>query len=595
MNAYEIARAEATRVVEAAYRKAVAAGELPEGTIPPVAIETPKDSSNGDWASTFAMQCAKPLHMAPRKIAESIVANLDLEGSCFDTVTIAGPGFMNFTLNQGWYEQAVRGVFAMGENYGRTESKKPEKVMVEFVSANPTGPMHMGNARGGVLGDCLSSVLDWSGNDVTREFYINDAGNQVDKFAHSVEGRYIQQNSCEDAIEFDASWYQGDDIKALAHDLVEQYGDSLLEKTPEERFAIIEGYGLPTNIARMERDLARAREEHAAWEERVDADQRLNLNLSFGSASLREVVSAFTEQTGVVFSYETSLGKRTLSDVHVVIQDAPLEEMLNTLFYDTGISWKIKDHVVALTAIPSSKKNASTGSAPSPSANRKPVVTGRVVNEEGEPLVGVNVLVKGTTQGTSTDIDGSYSIAVADDDVLQFTYLGYGSAEWRVGTQTRIDVVLKEDKQMLDEVVVVGYGTGKRRALVGAVEQVDSKVFSERSNPSISRSLQGAIPNLNISMRDGKPSRAATINIRGTGSIGSGGGALVLIDGVEGDLETVNPQDIASVSVLKDASSAAIYGARGAFGVILVTTKSAEEGETKVTYNGCFSLHARTG
>ena len=123
----------------------------------------------------------------------------------------------------------------MGENYGRTESKKPEKVMVEFVSANPTGPMHMGNARGGVLGDCLSSVLDWSGNDVTREFYINDAGNQVDKFAHSVEGRYIQEIRGEDAIEFDASWYQGDDIKALAHDLVEQYGDSLLEKTPEER------------------------------------------------------------------------------------------------------------------------------------------------------------------------------------------------------------------------------------------------------------------------------------------------------------------------------------------------------------------------
>lgn len=127
MNAYEIARAEATRVVEAAYRKAVAAGELPEGTIPPVAVETPKDSSNGDWASTFAMQCAKPLHMAPRKIAESIVANLDLEGSCFDTVTIAGPGFMNFTLNQGWYEQAVRGVFAMGENYGRTESKSRKR------------------------------------------------------------------------------------------------------------------------------------------------------------------------------------------------------------------------------------------------------------------------------------------------------------------------------------------------------------------------------------------------------------------------------------------------------------------------------------
>ena len=125
--------------------------------------------------------------------------------------------------------------------------------------------MHMGNARGGVLGDCLSSVLDWSGNDVTREFYINDAGNQVDKFAHSVEGRYIQEIKGEDAIEFDASWYQGDDIKALAHDLVEQYGDSLLEKTPEERFAIIEGYGLPTNIARMERDLKRYKINYDVW------------------------------------------------------------------------------------------------------------------------------------------------------------------------------------------------------------------------------------------------------------------------------------------------------------------------------------------
>ena len=212
MNAYEIARAEATRVVEAAYHKAVAAGELPEGSIPPVAVETPKDSSNGDWASTFAMQCAKPLHMAPRKIAEAS-SRTRARGQHLRHRDHRRPGLHELTLNQSWYEKAVRGVFEMGENYGRTKAAKPEKVMVEFVSANPTGPMHMGNARGGVLGDCLSSVLDWSGNDVTREFYINDAGNQVDKFAHSVEGRYIQEVKGEDAIEFDASWYQGDDIK----------------------------------------------------------------------------------------------------------------------------------------------------------------------------------------------------------------------------------------------------------------------------------------------------------------------------------------------------------------------------------------------
>ena len=265
MNLLDTARQAAAGVVKAAYDKAVAAGTLPAAELPPVAVEIPKDASNGDWASTFAMQCAKPLRMAPRKIAEAIVQNLDLSDSCFDTVEIAGPGFMNFTLGQSWYEKAVRGVFELGENYGRTQTAHPEKIMVEFVSANPTGPMHMGNARGGVLGDCLSSVLDWSGNDVTREFYINDAGNQVDKFAHSVEGRYIQELKGEDAIAFDPSWYQGADIRELAHDLVQMHGDKLLAMTPEERFDVIVGYGLPHNIEKMQKDLARYKIHYDVW------------------------------------------------------------------------------------------------------------------------------------------------------------------------------------------------------------------------------------------------------------------------------------------------------------------------------------------
>ena len=278
MNAYEIARAEATRVVEAAYRKAVAAGELPEGSIPPVAVETPKDSSNGDWASTFAMQCAKPLHMAPRKIAEGIVANLELEGSIFDTVTIAGPGFMNFTLNQSWYEKAVRGVFEMGENYGRTKAAKPEKVMVEFVSANPTGPMHMGNARGGALGDCLSAVLDWSGYDVTREFYINDAGNQIQKFGKSLAVRYLQKYCGEEAYPLPAECYQGGDIKVLAGEFAELNGDKYVaackgmdEETlfESEAFAALKdalvAYALPKNIAALKRDLGKYRIDYDVW------------------------------------------------------------------------------------------------------------------------------------------------------------------------------------------------------------------------------------------------------------------------------------------------------------------------------------------
>lgn len=203
--------------------------------------------------------------MPPRKIAEIIQENLDLSDSYFDTVQIAGPGFLNFTLGQRWYENALRAVFDAGENYGRTQTRQPEKIMVEFVSANPTGPMHMGNARGGVLGDCLSEVLDWAGHTVTREFYINDAGNQVDKFAHSMEGRYIQALRGEEAVAFDPSWYQGDDIRELAQNLIEQYGDSLLERSQEERLSIMEQYGLSANIARMERDLQRYKIIYDVW------------------------------------------------------------------------------------------------------------------------------------------------------------------------------------------------------------------------------------------------------------------------------------------------------------------------------------------
>ena len=265
MNVMENARQQAAAIVKAAYEKAVAQGELPQAELPAVTVETPKDAANGDWASTVAMQCAKPLRMAPRKIAESLVQNMDLAGTCFEKVEIAGPGFMNFTYAPAWYQEAVRTTLAEGKDYGRTHVEKPEKIMVEFVSANPTGPMHMGNARGGVLGDCLAEVLDWAGADVTREFYINDAGNQVDKFAHSVEGRYIQELRGEDAIEFDPSWYQGADIKELAHMLVEQHGDKLLTMTPEERFDVIVGFGLPHNIAKMQKDLERYKIHYDVW------------------------------------------------------------------------------------------------------------------------------------------------------------------------------------------------------------------------------------------------------------------------------------------------------------------------------------------
>ena len=174
----------------AAYEKAFAAGVLPAGgEMVTVTIEIPRDTSHGDYASNFAMAGARELHMAPRAIAQAIVDHLELEGSYFQKAEIAGPGFLNFTLGPKWYGEVLRAIEEEGPDYGSGDRGAGKRVMVEFVSANPTGPMHMGNARGGVLGDTLANVLARDGWDVWKEFYVNDAGNQIDKFARSIYAR----------------------------------------------------------------------------------------------------------------------------------------------------------------------------------------------------------------------------------------------------------------------------------------------------------------------------------------------------------------------------------------------------------------------
>ena len=217
-------------------------------------------------------------------------------------------------------------------------------------------------------------------------------------------------------------------------------------------------------------------------------------------------------------------------------------------------------------------------------------LTGTIVDGYGEPVIGANVVEKGTTNGTVTDIDGKFSLEVAPDAVLTISFIGYIPKEITLKGEKELKVVLVEDMQKLDEVVVVGYGTQKKVNLTGAVEQVTSEVFDNRSVPNVTQALQGSIPNLNIQLTDGKPTRSASYNVRGTTSIGQGGSALVLIDGVEGDPSMLNPNDIASVSVLKDAASAAIYGARGTFGVVLITTKEPTKDKTSITYSGNFAM-----
>ena len=264
-NKIQEARAQVAELTQAAYLRAVEAGKLPAGAEVKATIEIPKDTSHGDYASSYAMAGARALHQAPRAIAQTIVDHLDLEGSYFQKVEIAGPGFLNFTLGPKWYQAVLADVEREGTGYGSNSEGGGEKVMVEFVSANPTGPMHMGNARGGALGDCLAACLDWAGYDVTREFYINDAGNQIQKFGKSLAIRYLQLYKGEEAVPLPEECYQGADIIARAKEFAEIHGDSYVDKDFEELKDALIADALPKNIAGLQRDLGKYRITYDVW------------------------------------------------------------------------------------------------------------------------------------------------------------------------------------------------------------------------------------------------------------------------------------------------------------------------------------------
>lgn len=265
MNMIQCAKQQIEELIGKAYANAAENGELPEGVSLPGSVEIPKDTANGDYAANYALAGAKAMRMPPRKVAEALVKNIDLSGSWFDSVEIAGPGFMNFRLGESWYSDVIRNIEAEGEDYGRSDIGKGQRVMVEFVSANPTGPMHMGNARGGVLGDALASVLDRAGYEVYREFYVNDAGNQIEKFAVSIEARYLQLIHGEDSINFPEDGYHGDDIRELAKLFCEKHGSDWEEKSVEERHAMMAAFGLEHNLPKMKSDLERYGIHYDNW------------------------------------------------------------------------------------------------------------------------------------------------------------------------------------------------------------------------------------------------------------------------------------------------------------------------------------------
>ncbi|MBR7149776.1 MAG: arginine--tRNA ligase [Oscillospiraceae bacterium] len=265
MNMIQNAKNQVADITLRAYESAVAAGLLPAGVETPIAVEIPKDTSNGDYTTTYCLAAAKAMRKNPREVAQILSAQMNLEDTYFTSVAIAGPGFLNFTLGGKWYSDVLAVVEAEGDDYGRSDTLKGKKYMVEFVSANPTGPMHMGNARGGVLGDTLAEVLAWSGADVWREFYVNDAGNQIEKFSKSLEARYIQCLKGEDAVEFPEDGYHGDDIRELAQLFANEHGEKYLNCAEAERREALAQFGLAHNLPKMKADLKRYGIDYDEW------------------------------------------------------------------------------------------------------------------------------------------------------------------------------------------------------------------------------------------------------------------------------------------------------------------------------------------
>ena len=251
-------------IIEAAGR-AVADGEFPEIPLSDFIIEVPANKENGDYSSNAAMAWARDLKSAPRKIAQTVVDRLELCDTFVDRCEIAGPGFMNFYLKESFNACIIQDILEKGEEYGRSNYGAGKKINIEFVSANPTGPMHMGNARGGALGDCLAAVMDFAGYNVSREFYVNDAGNQIDKFGLSLDIRYQQLYKGEDAVELPEDSYHGEDIIQRAKEFAEINGDKYLDAPEAERRKALVAYALPENIAAMKENLGKYRIEYDTW------------------------------------------------------------------------------------------------------------------------------------------------------------------------------------------------------------------------------------------------------------------------------------------------------------------------------------------
>ncbi|TWT27612.1 arginine--tRNA ligase [Planomicrobium sp. CPCC 101110] len=298
MNAVEKVQQTIKQVISEAVQKA-------ELTTEPVTVqlESPKDKTNGDYATNIAMQLTKLAKKPPRAIAEAIVSNLDKEAANIETVEIAGPGFINITIKKDYLLDVVKTVLEQQEEYGRSTSGGGERVQVEFVSANPTGDLHLGHARGASVGDSLCNVLDLAGYDVSREYYINDAGNQINNLALSIEARYFEALGNPDSMPEDG--YRGQDIKDIAEDLVKEHGDKFANITHEERYKAFREHGLKVELAKLQKDLADFRVEFDVWFSETSLYEKGEIDIALNK--LRENGHIFEEE-GATWFRSTTFG-----------------------------------------------------------------------------------------------------------------------------------------------------------------------------------------------------------------------------------------------------------------------------------------------
>lgn len=318
----------------------------------------------------------------------------------------------------------------------------------------------------------------------------------------------------------------------------------------------------------------------ARWHE-----QHVTNTVANNMYTVKSVLNYIEKNSNYVFVYNAEVQKMMPNKVRVNLDGRPALQILDEMCASTALTYKAQGNQISLTQT----KNAQSGQ---PNKAQKRRIKGNVSDAKGEPIVGATISEKGGTGGTITDINGDFTLDLAPDNAITISYVGFKPQTLK--PTDGIHVTLNEQAKGLDEVVVIGYGTKKKANLIGAVSTVGAEELKDRPVTNLGQMLQGQVPNLNISFNTGTPGEAATLNIRGKTSITNSGAPLVLIDGVEGSIDRINPNDIESVSVLKDAASAAIYGARAGFGVVLITTKNNKDGQAHITYNGRFSFSAPT-